>query len=106
MSLQYGQSLLIVGGKLSVLHSIEDRTTTGNEKINYDIGRNEDIVTFGIKPRLQTVLTIGIPMNNITITLEETLPVGLKYIPGSSSDNEPIVETLSGGMQKLTWYIF
>ena len=105
-SYQYGQSLLIVGGKLSVLHSIEDRTTTGNEKINYDIGRNEDIVTFGIKPRLQTVLTIGIPMNNITITLEETLPVGLKYIPGSSSDNEPIVETLSGGMQKLTWYIY
>ena len=45
-------------------------------------------------------------MNNITITLEETLPVGLKYIPGSSSDNEPIVETLSGGMQKLTWYIY
>ena len=103
---QYGQSLLIVGGKLSVIHSVEDKTTTGSEKVNYDIGRNENTVTFGLKAQLQTTVTTGTPMSNITVTLEETLPVGLEYIPGSSSYNEPSVETLSNGSQKLTWYIY
>ena len=82
---QYGQSLLIVGGKLSVIHSVEDKATTGSEKVNYDIGRNENTVTFGLKPQLQTTVTTGTPMSNVTVTLEETLPAGLEYIPGSSS---------------------
>ena len=102
----YGQSLLIVGGKLSVIHSVEDKTTAGSDKVNYDIGRNENTVTFGLKPQLQTSVTTGTPMSNITVTLEETLPVGLEYIPGSSSYNEPTIENLSNGGQKLTWIIY
>ena len=103
---QYGQSLLIVGGKLSVIHSVEDKTTAGSEKVNYDIGRNENAVTFGLKAQLQTSVTTGTPMSNVTVTLEETLPVGLEYIPGSSSYNEPTIENLSNGEQKLTWIIY
>ena len=103
---QYGQSLLIVGGKLSVIHSVEDKTTAGSEKVNYDIGRNENTVTFGLKAQLQTTVTTGTPMSNVTVTLEETLPVGLEYIPGSSSYNEPTIENLSNGGQKLTWIIY
>ena len=103
---QYGQSLLIVGGKLSVIHSVEDKATTGSEKVNYDIGRNENTVTFGLKPQLQTTVTTGTPMSNVTVTLEETLPAGLEYIPGSSSYNEPTIENLSNGEQKLTWIIY
>ncbi|MFR7468348.1 MAG: MucBP domain-containing protein [Clostridia bacterium] len=102
----YGQSLLIVGGKLSVIHSVEDKTTAGSDKVNYDIGRNENTVTFGLKPQLQTTVTTGTPMSNVTVTLEETLPVGLEYIPGSSSYNEPTIENLSNGGQKLTWIIY
>ena len=103
---EYGQSLLIVGGKLSVIHSVEDKTTAGSEKVNYDIGRNENTVTFGLKAQLQTSVTTGTPMSNVTVTLEETLPVGLEYIPGSSSYNEPTIENLSNGEQKLTWIIY
>jgi len=103
---KYGQSLLIVGGKLSVIHSVEDKTTAGSEKVNYDIGRNENAVTFGLKAQLQTSVTTGTPMSNVTVTLEETLPVGLEYIPGSSSYNEPTIENLSNGEQKLTWIIY
>ena len=79
---KYGQSLLIVGGKLSVIHSVEDKSTTGNEKVNYDIGRNENTVTFGIKPQLQTTFTTGSPMSNVTVTLEETLPTNASGIMG------------------------
>ena len=75
----YGQSLLIVGGKLSVIHSVEDKTTAGSDKVNYDIGRNENTVTFGLKPQLQTSVTTGTPMSNITVTLEETLPVSYTH---------------------------
>ncbi|MEE0127469.1 MAG: SdrD B-like domain-containing protein, partial [Clostridia bacterium] len=102
----YGQSLLIVSGKVSVEHSIEDKISTGKEKVNYDIGKNESTVTFGIKPQLISKTNTGESIGNITVKIIETLPKGLKYVHGSSNYKEPNVKELEDGREELTWYMY
>ena len=38
-------------------HIEYETTDMTSDKVNYDIGRNENTVTFGLKPQLQTSVT-------------------------------------------------
>ena len=103
-----GQSILIIGAKLT--GSIQALDNTNKEKINYDIGKNENIVTYSINPKLEANTNLKDPISGVTVKAEVTLPTGLKYIAGTSKRagekyTEPEIEETSEG-QKLTWYIY
>ena len=100
----YGQTALIVGANQSI--SQVAITEAGLEKINYDLGRNENVVNFRIAPVLSSFST-STPANidNVTIKITDTLPKGLTYVYGSSNYGEPDVTLNSDGTTTLVWSI-
>ena len=105
-SYEFGQSLLIISGKLTVDHSIEDKTESGETKVNYDIGRNENLATLSIKPTLSLPTSNAVKVSGITIKVTENLPKGLTYESGSSNHGEPQITNNEDGTQTLIWNIY
>ena len=103
---KYGQSLLIVGGKVSVANEVNDKVSDGSNKINYDIGRNEYEVNYKLSPVLSTEGYNNVSISNITLKVSDTLPVGLNYVPGSSNYDEPDVMRNDDGTTTLVWEIY
>ena len=103
----YGQTVLIVGANLSGnIRSIKD----GTEKVNYDVGKNENVATYSVEPRLQNYEGAS-SVKNVTLKAEVTIPKGLEYIAGSAKRNnvsytEPEVTTNADGSSTLVWYIY
>lgn len=99
----WGQSLLIIGAELSINQkAINENDNT--EKKNYDIGKNEYDVTYKLMPNIASSTFSNI--TDITLKIEDTLPKGLTYVPGSSSNGEPEVINNADGTTKLVWYIY
>ena len=71
----------MIGGELS-----SNITITGSEpeKVNYDLGKNEDIVTYNLKPLLDVDEKLSVPIEDITLKAQVILPEGLSYELGSS----------------------
>ena len=101
-----GQSLLIVGGNLTVGYTVNDLTSDGSVKTNYDLGRGENTVGYTIKPQLTSKVDGGIKESNITVTVKVTLPKGLTYIPGSCDYVEPEIIENEDGSTILEWKIY
>ena len=98
---QYGNSLLVLGAEQKVeLTSWNEEAT--ERKVNYDIGRNENIINYRIAPQL-----IGeADIDGVTVKLTTTLPKGLEYVAGSSNYREPDITNDSNGTTTLVWEIY
>lgn len=79
---------------------------SNEEKVNYDLGKNESIVTYSVEPQLDGNTNITSQIENVTLKAEVTLPQGLTYIPGSLEYGEPEITNNSNGSQTLIWYIY
>ena len=89
----WAESLLITGAKQGIeVKSLNLNTMI--EKTNYDIGKNENQVSYIIKPYLEKLTNEMPDINNVTVNIKFTLPSGLTYIPGSFS--KEAYETTSG----------
>ena len=105
-SYSYGQSLLIIGGKIQISNDVEDRVEDGSIKVNYDVGRNEYEVKYKLTPTLSMANKQGVNISNVTVTVNDTLPVGLTYVPGSSNYDEPDIIKNDDGTTILVWKIY
>ena len=105
-SYSYGQSLLIIGGKIQISNDVEDRVEDGSVKVNYDVGRNEYEVKYKLTPTLSMANKQGVNISNVTVTVNDTLPVGLTYVPGSSNYDEPDIIKNDDGTTILVWKIY
>ncbi len=104
-----GQSVLIVGANLH--GDIKAIDSSKSEKVNYDLGKNENIVTYSVEPQLDVNPNLSSQISNVTLKNEVTIPKGLEYIPGSSkrgenSYTEPEITNNSDGSTTLVWYIY
>ena len=99
-----GNSILITGATLT--GKIEAIDEGNKEKVNYDLGKNENIVTYSVEPQLDENTNITSQIENVTLKAEVTLPQGLTYIPGSTEYGEPEIINNSTGSSTLVWYIY
>ena len=99
----YGQTILIIGANQRISQKPVD--DNGNEKINYDLGRNENIVTYKITPTLTSYGNIQSNIKDVAITITDTLPNGLTYVPNSSNYGEPQLTKNVDGTTTLVWQI-
>mgnify|MGYP005795271303 CR=1 FL=1 len=105
----WGNTILITGANLH--GSIQAIDENQKEKVNYDLGKNEDTVTYKVEPQLDGNSNLKQQISGVTLKAEVTLPKGLTYIVGSSkrgdkSYTEPEITDNTDGTQKLTWYIY
>lgn len=85
-----GNTVLVVGADSSIgVKAINP--DTWEEKITYDIGKNENVVTLETTPTISDLDTqIPSGITDATVRIKQTLPVELTYIPGSSNYGEPV----------------
>ena len=105
----YGNTILVTGANLHGNIRTVDGTNT--EKTNYDLGRNENIVTYSVEPALDANTNLESQIENVTLKADVTLPSGLTYVPGSSkrgdtSFAEPVITENEDGSKTLTWYLY
>ena len=105
---QAGQTVLIIGANL---HGNIQATENNKEKVNYDLGKNENIATYKVQPVIDGNSNISTQIKNVTLKAEVTLPQGLTYVSGSSKRgeiaySEPNIERNTDSSSKLTWYIY
>ena len=100
----WGNTVLVVGANLH--GNIEAIDESKAEKVNYDLGKNENVVTYSVEPQLDGNTNIVSQIENVTLKAEVTLPQGLTYIPGSTEYGEPEITNNSDGSQTLVWYIY
>ena len=104
---RYGQTVLVLGSNLTVSKTSIDEQT-GNEKINYDLGKNEYEVTYKITPNMPKPDRLTGDITGVNLKLVDTLPKGLTYVGGSSNElyGEPERTDNSDGTTTLVWYIY
>ena len=99
----WGESVLIVGANLH--GNIQTIDSNNNEKLNYDLGKNENTVTYKVEPQLDKNPNLTTQISDVTLKAEITLPKGLSYIGQSSNYGDPDITTNSDGSSVLTWRI-
>ena len=99
----YGNSVLIVGANLH--GNIQTIDSNNNQKLNYDLGKNENTVTYKVEPMLDKNPNLTTQINGVTLKAEVTLPKGLTYIGQSSNYGDPSITTNSDGSSVLSWQI-
>ena len=100
----YGQSVLIVGAIQGI--SLDNIDNNGNKKVNYDLGKNENIVKYTINPTLTNPDKSKLPnIAGVTVTITDTLPKKLTYVPGSSNYGEPEI-IQNDNNTTLVWTIY
>ena len=81
------------------------------DKVNYDLGKNENVVTYSLEPKLDANENLTSQIEDVTLKAEVILPQGLEYVLGSSkrgeeSYNEPEIKENEDGSTTLVWYIY
>lgn len=99
----YGNTLLVVGANLHGNISTIDQNE--NTKTNYDLGKNENIVTYKVEPKLDKNKNLATQISGVTLKATVTLPKGLEYIEKSSNYEDPESIVNSDGTTTLRWYI-
>ena len=100
---QYGNTIYAVGANQTIQVSTVDGN--GNEKLNYNFGKNEYDVKFKLEPILSSE-SDNIKTDGITVTITDTLPRGLSYVSGSSNYNDPEIIINDDGTSTLIWKIY
>ena len=103
-SFSNGNTVLVVGARQSV--NIETIDESQNNKVNFDLGKNEYEVTYKITPTLAIEKAENSQLEDVNVTLTNTLQKGLTYMPGTSNYGEPenITKDRYGNMV-LVWKI-
>ena len=81
------------------------------DKVNYDLGKNENVVTYSLEPKLDANENLTSQIEDVTLKAEVILPQGLEYVLGSSkrgeeSYNEPEIKENEDESTTLVWYIY
>ena len=97
----YGNTVLVIGAVLNITSKSIDES--GNTKVNYDLGKNEYDVTYQLQPSLVNA-NLKTSITGVNLKIEETLPVGMTYVPGSCEYDEPEITKNSDGTTLLVWY--
>lgn len=101
----YGQSILVVGANQGI--TLETIDNNGANKVNYDLGKNENTVTYKITPSLTNPDVTKVPnISGVTVTITDTLPNRLTYVPGSSNYGDPEITENDNGTTTLVWKIY
>lgn len=102
---EWGNSILICGAKTSISKKAVDES--GKQKNNYYLDKNEYEVKYQIAPGVLNNKYLNAKITGITLKIEDTLPVGLTYVLGSTNSiyEEPEIINNSDGSTKLIWYI-
>ena len=85
--------------------------STSVEKTNYDLSKNEEVVTYRVEPQLDANSNLSEQISNVTLKNEVTLPAGVEYIAGSSKRGEevytePEITNNDDGSTTLVWYVY
>ena len=104
----YGNTVLVTGANL---HGNIQAIENNKEKVNYDLGKNENVATYKVQPVIDRNANISTQIENVTLKAEVKLPQGLTYVSGSSKRgeiaySEPNIEINTDGSSKLTWNIY
>ena len=100
----WGSTILVIGANLhGNIRAIDE---TSQEKINYDLSKNENTITYTIQPQLDANTNLEEQISGINLKAEVTLPQGLTYKLGSSEYGEPDIIDNEDGTQDLIWYIY
>ncbi len=107
----YGNTVLVVGANLYGNIRTLDSTSYNTSKVNYDLGKNENIVLYSIEPQLDANENLASQIDDIILKAEVILPKGLTYVPGSSkrgeeSYTEPEIIENEDGSTTLVWHIY
>ena len=105
----YGNTVLVVGANL--YGTIKAIDSNNLDKVNYDLGKNENTVTYSLEPKLDANENLTSQIEDVTLKAEVKLPQGLEYVLGSSkrgeeSYNEPEIKENEDGSTTLVWYIY
>ena len=105
----WGNTILVVGANLH--GDIRAIDSSNNDKVNYDLGKNEDTVTYSVEPKLDANSGLSEQIKNVTLKTLVVIPSGLEYVPGSSmrGDNsytEPEITKNGDGSTTLVWYVY
>ena len=109
----YGNTVLVVGANLYGSIRTVDVVDVNNKeqsKTNYDLGKNEEIVTYSLEPKLDANENLASQIEDITLKAKVILPDGLSYELGSSKRGgeeytEPEITENTDGTTTLVWYI-
>ena len=106
----WGNTVLVVGANLYGSIKIADLNADGGTKTNYDLGKNEEIVTYSLEPKLDANENLASQIEDITLKAKVILPDGLSYELGSSRRGgkeytEPEITENADGTTTLVWYI-
>ena len=77
-----------------------------NDKVNYDIGKNEYNVTYKLIPKIAKNQFVSTQIENINLEIVDKLPQGIKYVPGTCNYSEPTIENNADGTTSLKWDIY
>ena len=105
----YGNTVLVVGANLH--GNIRAVDSSNADKVNYDLAKNENIVTYSLEPELDANENLTSQIENVTLKAEVTLPDGLTYVAGSSTRGgeryaESVVTENEDGSTTIVWYIY
>ena len=105
----YGNTVLVVGGDL--FGNIRAIDSNNIDKVNYDLGKNEETVTYSIEPKLDANENLTSQIEDVILKAEVILPKGLTYKLGSSirggeAYTEPEIIENEDGTTTLIWYIY
>ena len=106
----YGNTVLVVGANLYGSIRTVDENNKEQSKTNYDLGKNEEIVTYSLEPKLDANENLASQIEDVTLKAQVTLPKGLSYELGSSKRGgeeytEPEITENTDGTTTLVWYI-
>ena len=106
-----GNTVLVVGANLTGRIGLVQKNEDNKDKINYDLGKNENIVTYSVEPQLDANEYLASQIEDVTLKAQVTLPKGLSYELGSSKRGEeeytePEITENSDGSTSLVWYIY
>ncbi len=100
-----GNTLLIVCADAKIDVSVT-QIQDGDKKLNYDFGKNEYEVEYILTPSINSSVNDSLNnMSGVTVTVTNTLPYGLTYVPGSSSMGDPEITNVDG-VTTLVWKIY
>ena len=100
----WGNTVLVIGANLH--GNIKAIDNLNNAKVNYDLGKNENVVTYSVQPQLDKNGNLSSQISNVTLKAEVTIAKGLSYVAGSTEYGEPEITNNSNGSQTLIWYIY
>lgn len=104
--ISWGNTAQVVGAEQAISIVAIDPTTQEN-KINYDMSKNEYDVTYKMSPVLKnTIDTVNFGESDVTVDVIAKLPSSMSYVAGSSNYGDPELTLNPDGTTTLTWTIY